>query len=196
MAKIEAWEQRIRDEMKMFAFQLNMAEDTALGARYMVQQADPDNVPELDHSDPKWTNCLVEPAQQHMHVAAAIKQAIQVVEEEGSGEQLYEAMKPVIRFTYGLEVTLEWSVLHYKCRLVRDLTKGNEETHPHYMVALVFWLDDYLGRYRELLHLGVCRHCHSAYLKPKHGKKQRYCSRACQQKAYRVRKAAREEQGR
>jgi len=192
MAKIEAWEARIRDSMETFVFHLNNAGNAALGMHDMAQQADPDNVHDVDPAKPKWTDQLAPLAKTHLEVASGIKQAIAVLEEEGRGEKFHAAMRPVLRFTFGLEVALEWNILHYQYRLQRILKEGREKTHPIETAGLVFALDEYINRYFDLVHLGICRHCGIAYLKPKHGRKQRYCSRSCQQKAYLVRKAEKE----
>jgi hypothetical protein len=195
MAKIEPWEQRVRDEMETFVFHLNNADGAALGMHDMAQQADPENVPDVSTSDPKWRSKLIPLARKHLEVASAVKDVIFTLEEEAPGEELHEAMRPIIRFTFGLEVALEWSVLHYQYRLMRDLKEGSEKTHPLETTGLVFALDSYMDRYFDLVHLGICRHCGIAYVKPKHGRKQRYCSRSCQQKAYLARKAERDGKG-
>lgn len=194
MAKIEAWEQRIRDDMELFANQLNIARDYALTVHAAEREEDPDHLSHVAANDPTLFERLVKPARTHLLISETIKMVIEAREDEDS-ELLHQAMKAITLFTQGMTVSLEWTYAENGYRMSRVFPQEGDEKHPFVTAALVFRLDDYLARYHGMVHLGVCRYCGTVYLKPKHGRKQRYCSRACQQKAYRVRKAEREEQG-
>jgi len=198
MAKIEAWEERIRDEMEEYAQQLNSAFTYALTVHALAHEQDPENVTAVDPKDPKLLDKLVPAARTHFLLSEAIWMVIKAEEDEDA-ETLHRAMRHVSSYTEGMTVTLGWIRNERGYRLSRDLKseldEKGEEKHPFVTSSLVFSLDDYLTRYRDIVNLGVCRHCGDVYLKPKHGRKQRYCSRACQQKAYRERKAEREAAG-
>jgi len=201
MAKIEAWEERTREEMEEFARQINSASTYALAVHAFAHEDDPENVPAVDPDDlddPKILDRLVPAARKHVLISTAIWMVIKAEEDEDS-ETLQKAMSHVISYTKGMTVTLGWIINESGYRLSRVLEpvidEKGEEKHPLVTSSLIFSLDDYLTRYRDIVHLGVCRHCGDVYLKPKHGRKQRYCSRACQQKAYRERKAEREAGG-
>ena len=104
------------------------------------------------------------------------------------------AMNVLSGFAEGLKVKLEWisKATGYAFQRVQ---LPEDAEHPFLAAILMLGFGDYWEHYKEIVHLGICRQCEQVYLTPRHGQKQRYCSRACQQKAYRVRKAEREEQG-
>lgn len=194
MAKIEPWEQRVRDGMAQFAKDLNRAFGLALAMQDIAHNKDPEHVPSVDLGNAKTFTRLVEPARIHLVVSEAIKKVIAAQEDEDA-ESIHKAMKPVVEFTEGIKVELQWIYGPEGYRINRNYEPEDDAKQPFVTAVLVFALGEYLSRYQDLVHLGVCRQCGTAYLKPKHGRKQRYCSRACQQKAYRVRRAEKEEQG-
>lgn len=186
MAKIEAWEGKVRSHMEQFVREVNDAWQYALHHHSFAHDRDPEHVPALDFNDPKWPETLTEPAKKIIRVGNAIKEATRAEEEGGEGA-LHKAMEPIIEFTKGTQVELEWAYTHTGYQLQRNY-ETEEEEHPFYASVLVSSFADYLMRYNTFLHLGVCRQCGKLYLKPKHGQKSRYCSHACGQKAYRERK--------
>jgi len=186
MNKIDAWESKVRAHMNQFARQVNDALGFAIHHHNASYTQDPKHVSLLAFDDPKWPEKLTKPAKKIARVSIAIKQAIRA-EEEGDQQAFDNAMQPIIEFTNGMHVRLEWTRSEGKYQLQRN-HEGPEEEYPFYASLLVLDLADYLVQYNEFLHLGICRHCAKLYLKPKHGAKSRYCSRACGQKAYRERK--------
>lgn len=186
MAKIEAWEERIRGDMAEFANQLNIAPPYARIVHDSQRRENPDTIPALDPEDPEWPDKLVPAAKTHLLIATVIKLIIKAMEDEDQ-DFIHRAMKRISEFTDGIRVSLQWSLNEDTYRITRLYDEENEPERPFVTATLVFWLDDYMGRYKDLVEIGVCRVCDKVYLKPKHGRKQRYCSRACQQKAYRER---------
>ena len=186
MAKIEPWEQRIRGEMERFVHQLGIAIDMAVHTHYMHQRSDPDNIPELDFRDPSWVGKLVQPARKIIDIQYAIREAIRV-EEDGDQDAFGKATKPISEFVDGMMVRLQSVWSGGEIRLSHEHT-SDEKERPFVAFVLVEWFFDYEMRYKDVVHLGVCRQCRKAYVKPKHGQKTRYCSPACRQKAYRERK--------
>jgi len=190
VAKIEGWEQRIRDDMERFAYQLNIAPGIALEMHAAAREEDPENIPEVSPEDSRVFDKLVKPARQHLLISEMVKAVIAAEEEEDTAA-VKKAMRPVMEFTEGMTLRPRWVISDNRFRMSRELDAEDDE-HPLVAASLVLWLDDYLNRHHGVVHLGVCRSCGAVYLKPKHGRKQRYCSRACQQRAYRERKAERE----
>jgi hypothetical protein len=189
MAKIEPWEERIRKDMEEFAYQLNIAYALALMWQDMAAQDDLEHVESVDLQTPGFVGKLIKPARDLFIVSQMIKQVIELDEEEQDNpEHRRKVMQPIIDFTNGMQVSLDWTVSQGRYRLNRVLA-ADDDDHPLQTTYLVFCLDEYLNRYKDLVHLGNCRLCHTIYLKPKHGQKMRYCSAACRQKAYRQRKA-------
>ena len=186
MAKMELWEKRIRESMEGLARQLNGAPSVAIIEHETAREDDPEHIPPLNFNDPKWRLKLAPKAKKLATVSDCITKAI-AAEEEGDEARFDEAMRPIAEFTDGMLVQLEWSKGPRGYQLTRE-PKSPEEERPFVASVLVVWWAEYLMRYREIVHLGVCRQCGNVYLKPKHGQKQRYCSRACSQKAYRERK--------
>jgi hypothetical protein len=185
MAKIEPWEERIRDEMAEFANQLNNAPQLAMLTHDSARAQDPDHVPEIDWEAPGVIEKLVQPARQLLLVSQSAKLVIQSVEDDDLALR-HKGMKYIVEFSDGMVVRMSWVFSDGQYHMDKVL-ESPEETHPLVVASLVFGLDNYLNRYRDIVHLGVCRVCRTAYLKPKHGQKMRYCSPACRQKAYRKR---------
>jgi len=187
MAKIEPWEQRIRDEMEKFAYQLNIAFSVAIHTHYGRKLDDPDNVPELDFNDTKkFIDQLVPRARKLLEIQSAIRTAIRA-QEDGDQKAFSKATKPISVFVDGMTVRLQsyWSA--DEIRLSHEHI-SDEDERPFIAAVLVDWFFDYQMRYKDFVHLGACRQCNKVHVKPKHGQKTRYCSAACRQKAYRERK--------
>jgi len=191
VAKIEAWEERIRSDMMLFSDQLNGALAYARIVHESQRSKDPDSVQALDPEDPKWSEKLVPVAHTHALVSTVIKIIIKAMEDEDQ-DLIHRAMQKISEFTEGIQVSLQWNLSDGIYRLTRLYDPRNEPEKPFVTASVVFSLADYMGRYKDILELGVCRVCDNVYLKPKHGRKQRYCSRSCQQKAYRERLKERE----
>lgn len=185
MAKIEPWEERIRNEMTEFANQLNYGFGLALAWHESARAQDPDHVPAVNREDPRWIDKLTLPARHLFLVSQSAKVVIQSVEDDDL-EQRHKGMKYIVGFSDGALVKMRWVFSDGQYHFDKFL-ETPEETHPFVVASLVFELDKYLNRYRDIVHLGICRVCKTAYLKPKHGQKMRYCSPACRQKAYRKR---------
>jgi len=186
MAKIDAWEGKVRAHMNRFARDVNRALGYAIHLHNASHRYDPERVSLLGFDDVKWPEKLAKPAKKIARVSVAIKRAIRA-EEDGDQQAFDNAMQPIIELTNRIHVWLEWTRSEGKYQLQRN-HEGPEEEYPFYASLLVLDFDDYLRQYNEFLHLGICRQCAKLYLKPKHGAKSRYCSRACGQKAYRERK--------
>jgi len=187
MAKIEPWEQRVRDEMGKFAYQVNIAFEIALHIHNMRKRDDPDSVPELDFKDAKkLVGQLVPPARMLLDIQFAIRTAIRA-QEDGDQKAFIEATRPISEFVDGMKVGLQSYWVRDEIRLSHDHI-SDEDERPFNAAVLVDWFFEYQMRYKDLVHLGVCRQCNKVHLKPKHGQKMRYCSAACRQKAYRKRK--------
>ena len=187
MAKIEPWEQRIRDDMEKFAHQLNIAFSMAIHTHYMYKEKDPGNVPDLDFNHPeKFLDQLVPPARKLVEIQSAIRTAIRA-QEDGDQKAFIKATKPISEFVDGMTVRLQSSWSGDEIRLSYEHI-SDEAQRPFLAFAPIEWFFDYQMRYKDVVHLGVCRQCNTVHLKPKHGQKMRYCSAACRQKAYRERK--------
>ena len=187
MAKIEPWEQRMRDEMEKFSHQLNIAFSVAIRTHYEHKRDDPDNVPDLDFSHPeKFLDQLVPPARKLVEIQSAIRTAIRA-QEDGDHKAFSKAAKPISEFVDGMTVRLQSYWSGDEIRLSHEHI-SDEAKRPFLAFGLVEWFFDYQMRYKDVVHLGVCRQCNMVHLKPKHGQKMRYCSAACRQKAYRERK--------
>ncbi len=188
MAKIESWEERIRGDMAEFAKQTNIAYSVAFAMHADALARDPEHVKVLNFDSPAFIDQMIKPAHDLFVVAEMARRVIELEEEEQDDlERRHKLMKPIVEFTDGMSVSLEWEFSQGEYKLGRVLA-GSDEDHPLVTAYLVFCLDDYLNRYRGLVHLGSCRSCRRVYLKPKHGQKMRYCSPACRQRAYRKRR--------
>ena len=186
MAKIEPWEHKIRQQAKEFARRLNYAPTLAHMTHEQARVKGGDRIPVVYPDEPDWTSKLVGCARKIADVAAAITMAIEADEGEND-EVLGDAMKVLADFTEGLSVTLRWVRKFEDYALSREQT-AEEEDHPLIATGMMLGFADYWQRDKDIVHLGVCRQCLNVYVKPKHGRKMRYCSRACQQKAYRKRR--------
>jgi len=187
MARIEAWEARIRGDMAKFVHRLNLAPGLAMRWHESEREKDPEHVAEVDPNAPGALAKLTEPARRLLLVSQAAKLAIAAEEEEPVDfDHLHKVMHPIVDFTDNMMVKMRWSFSEGQYHFDKVL-ESPEETHPLLVASLTLALDDYFNRNRDLVHLGVCRVCKTAYLKPKHGQKMRYCSPACRQKAYRKR---------
>ncbi len=187
MAKIEAWEQRIRDDIEMFANQANSLFDLIFITHYETPAEDGEEIPNVDvANDPKWPEKLRPMVRDLYDIYLSILRSV-VADEDGESEAWREYIQIAADFVDGTEVKLR-AVWHGE--ELRRSTELHHETFTKNFVAftLADWLLDYFTRYKDLVHLGVCRVCHKVYLKPKHGQKMRYCSPAHRQKAYRKRK--------
>ncbi len=124
----------------------------------------------------------------HFAVAQAISRAL-LADEDEDEDALDAAMSALSKFVKGITVQLEWVKSLGEYRLGRELLGGEEEDARHPFVTTVVALSfmEYWERYRDVVRLGVCRQCSRVYVKAKHGRKTRYCSGACRQKAYRER---------
>ncbi len=186
MAKIEPWEQKIRDFMEGFATQVNNLFDFGVFLQSREHENDPEQVPDVDpYNDPKWISKLVTPAKEHVTVWGSIVGSI-YQHEEGNSEAFQTAIKPVSDFYSGSKVRLEVVWEDGQVRLSRQYLGENPQLFTAFAPADQFF--DYVTRYSDIVHLGVCRLCQQLYVKPKHGQKMRYCSASCRQKAYRQRK--------
>ena len=186
MAKITPWEKRIREEMEMLARQLTDALDYVAIIEVQARRAHTENVSPVDFKDPEQLRNLSPPARYAAAVGGSMVRAIRA-DEEGDKEVFAQHMQVISKFTQGMPVELSWGHDDAGYTLMREL-KGTEERYPLVAATWVMLWSDYLERYHDIVHLGVCRQCSKVYLKPKHGQKMRYCSRACGQKAYRERK--------
>ncbi|MFC2081572.1 hypothetical protein ACFLR0_00095 [Candidatus Bipolaricaulota bacterium] len=113
-------------------------------------------------------------------------------EEDGDIKAFRRAVQPVSEFYNGCRVRLGVSWQGDEIRVNRDFLEEESEK-PFVAFVLADRFFEYITRYKEIVHLGVCRLCGKVYLKPKHGQKSRYCSSSCKQKAYRQRKKESEE---
>ena len=192
MAKIEPWEQRLREWHEEFARQVNNAWPLVFLTHDTARAADPDNVPLLDtENDAKWMDKLVQPARQLLDVSSSIAGSI-YAEEEGNIDAFKRAVQPVSDFFNGCRVKLSVSWSQGEIQVNRDFLEDESEKS---FVAFVLadWFFEHITRYKDTVHLGVCRLCPKVYVKPKHGQKSRYCSASCKHKAYRKRKKEAEE---
>ena len=195
MAKLQPAEERIRKDLESFVDNLNRVPSIALSTHWMERFQGRRDLPVIDpENDPKWREKLVEPARKHFKVWEAIVAAIKAEEAEDE-KALEEAVEPLRRMIDGTAVTLHTEWQEGQLRLIRRIDPDQEgiEEKPFPAFVLADRYLEYLERHRELAHLGVCRQCGEAYLKPKHGRKTRYCSPACRQKAFRRRRAESEQ---
>ena len=81
MAKVEAWEQSIRDDMALFANQLNIAPSYALTVHEFERGNDPENIPKVDPDDPKLMDKLFPKARIHLLISASISYLIKGMED-------------------------------------------------------------------------------------------------------------------
>lgn len=190
MAKIEPWEQRIREQAEELAMKLNNAFPYALMLHEDARARDPDHVPVVYPEDASSLSRLVGRARKLLNVGEAINTAI-VADEEGDEDALKKAMQVLTEFTEGLAVKLAW-VKRVDGYVLSREHMASEEDYPFLATVLMLGFADYWERYKDIVHLGVCRQCSTVYVKAKHGRKMRYCSRACQQKAYRKRRKEKE----
>jgi len=187
MAKIEPWEQRIRENMQKFADQANGMSNLILVTHYEAPKQPGEEIPEIDKvNDPEWFDKLRTLARELFAIQCSIISSIGA-EEDGDKETFRKAVKGSADFVDGTQVELSISWRGDEIHRTRVLQPESTEKG---FVAFVMadWLLEYLTRYKDAVHLGVCRTCSKVYVKPKHGQKMRYCSASCRQKAYRQRK--------
>lgn len=187
MAKIEPWEQRMRENMQMFADQANGMFDMIFLTHYQTPTQPGEEIPEIDAAnDPKWPQKLRELARELYEILSSILRTIKA-EEDGDKETFREAAQLSVDFVDGTQVELSISWREDQIQRTRVL-KPETTAKSFHAFVMADWLLDYLTRYKDAVHLGVCRNCTKVYVKPKHGQKMRYCSASCRQKAYRQRK--------
>ena len=185
MAQVSAWEKRMRDAAGRLAKSVNQSSSFAMLTHETTRLGDPENVPEVVEEGVGWWKSLSEPARTHMEVAHAIAAAV-IADEEENEEGLREAMQVFSRFISDLSVSLNWrhDGHDYSLHKSHDV---NDAKHPLITTMMALTFANYWEQARGTIHLGLCRQCGNLYVKPKHGRKTRYCSGACRQKAYRAR---------
>ena len=186
LARIEAWEQRIRDQTESLARQLNDAPGYSLLTHHTAHSDKPDAIPPANPDAPNWWKRLVPVARKHFEVFRAITAAL-IADEDEDEAAIDEAMSQLADFIEGLRVGVEWTKNLGEYRVAMQFGADTEERHPFATTSMVLAFFDYWSRHREIVHLGVCRQCGTVYLKAKHGRKTRYCSSACRQRAFRER---------
>jgi len=185
MKKLAQWERKKRQQAAAFAEQVNGAEDCVFLGHGALVQMDPDRVSPLSAGDPHWREKLDPAGKSYLKLAEAMKAFLRA-DEKGDQEARDKAMEPFGRFFHGRKMAVYVATDghgHY-WRSPRPLEPAGDLAYPHAFVDDFF---EYLEHWSDFLNLGVCHQCGKAYLKPKHGAKMRYCSRACGQKAYRER---------
>jgi len=187
MAKIEAWEQRIRDEMQSFAYQANGMFDMIFLTHYEPPPEEGEDVPELDVADdPNWPDKLRPSARELYDIFLSILRSI-IADEDGNTEAWRKYVQISTSYLEGVQVELS-TVWHGDTMKRQNVVKPDTFKKNFQAYVMADWLLNYFTRYKDLVHLGVCRECQKVYLKPKHGQKMRYCTPAHRQAAYRRRK--------
>ncbi len=187
MAKIEPWEQRIRENMQKFADQANSMYEWIFMTHYSTPVQPGEEIPDIDEAnDPNWPQKLLKFARELYDIRSSILGTL-IADEDGDEQAFREAVQVSADFVDGTQVRLSIRWRGDQIYRTRDL---KAETPFRCLPAFVSadWLLDYLTQYKDAVHLGVCRTCSKVYVKPKHGQKMRYCSSSCRQKAYRQRK--------
>jgi hypothetical protein len=187
MAKIEAWEQKIRDDMQMFADQANGMFDMIFVTHYETPPEEGEEIPELDvANDPDWPDKLRPSARELFDILLSILRSI-IADEDGNAEAWRKYVQISASYLEGIQVEL--STVWQGNTMKRQKTVKPETFKKNFQAyVMADWLLDYFTRYKDVVHLGVCRECQKVYLKPKHGQKMRYCRPAHRQAAYRRRK--------
>ena len=187
MAKIEPWEQRIRDDMQTYADQANLMYDMVFVNHYDTPTQEGEEITEIDvANDPNWPDKLRSSAREVYDILLSILRTI-VAEEDGDAESWREYVQIAADFLEGVQVELS-TVWHGDTMRRQSVVKPETFKKNFQAYVMANWLLDYFTRYKDLVHLGVCRECSKVYVKPKHGQKMRYCSAAHRQAAYRRRK--------
>jgi len=185
MAELTPWEKKARELAETLAKQADHAVSYAMMTHSSASEEEREGLGPLRLDEPNWWRNLVPTARKHIEVAGAIYRAIRA-DEDANEEGVRDAMKDLGDFIEGMSVRLSWRPDAGEYRLSRELTSALED-HPFITAGLALSFVEYWERYRDAVHLGVCRQCSRVYVKPKHGRKTRYCSGACRQKAYRAR---------
>jgi hypothetical protein len=198
MVRNLALRQRVRQELRSLARQVNNIVWVTVASHEMQHEIYPERSAALDLDDPTWPEKLTSSEKRAIRIAISIRKAIRA-EEEGNEEVREDALKLVQE--YVVEKPL-WMSLEYRdatAAVVYSEYDPNipgvpemDENRPFHVSVMVLSFVKYLEWYKEFLgqHLGVCRQCDKVYLKPIHGADSMYCSGACAQKAYRERKKA------
>lgn len=187
MAKIEPWEQRIREDMEKFANQANGMSNLILVTHYETPAQPGEAIPEIDKvNDLEWPKKLRKLAHELFAIQCSIISSIGA-QEDTDKETFRQAVKISADVVDGTQVKLSISWRGDQIHRTRVLQPQTTSRSFHAFV-MADWLLEYLTRYKDVVHLGVCRTCSKVYVKPKHGQKMRYCSASCRQKAYRQRK--------
>ena len=188
MAKIEPWEQRIREDMQKFADQANRMSETVLMTHYGTPALPGEEIPEIDKvNDPEWPQKLRKFAHELFAIQCSIISGIGA-DEDGDKETFRKAVQVSADFVDGTEVELSISWRGDEIHRTRVLKPPGSISRCFPAFVMADWLLEYLTRYKDAVHLGVCQTCSKVYVKPKHGQKMRYCSASCRQRAYRQRK--------
>jgi len=185
MAELTPWEKKARELAEVLAKQADQALSYAMMVHTSASEEEREKLGPLRLDEPKFWRNLVPAARKHIEVASAVGRAIRA-DEDGDENGLRDAMKDLGAFVEGMTVRLSWKPDAGEYRLFQEFTSDLEE-YPFITAGLALSFAEYWERYRDTVHLGVCRQCSSVYVKPKHGRKTRYCSGACRQKAYRAR---------
>jgi len=186
MAKLSEWEKKGREHAQMLADQLNGAPGYAALTHKTEREKDPDGIKPVIVGEPQWWKNLAPRARKHVDAAKSVIAALMADEAEDSAA-LRKAMNDFSGAVDGLKVMLTWEPSAGEYRLNRAIPGDQEEKYPFPTTVMALGFTTYWERYRGTVQMGVCHQCGTVYVKPKHGRKTRYCSDACRQKAFRER---------